>query len=234
MIYAWELSGNGFGQRDMKKDSAWGHFTEEHLSRDGDNRASFLHVLGKRQAHNREHLLYLWYLIDMHQIIEHVLNVLSKDVAVSSDGKLRIGASKTQNKRRKTIQREQEKREQKQLRSDLGLAMKVFVLSATEDSITAKRCVLVELEEKMTEIEVKEITAENDRVRQCYASLLEKQRKHHAELEKAIERLQEKQKEEKAAQENNNNSNDANKDSENEEDEATVNSNEGEQSNESN
>lgn len=104
----------------------------------------------------------------------------------------------------------------------------MFVSSATEDSITAKRCSLVKLEEMMTEIEAKEITAKNDRVQQCHASLLQKQRKHHAEFEKEIEYLQEQQKEGKAAQESNgDNNNDKHYDDE--EGEATVNSKEGKQ-----
>ena len=30
VIYAWEQSGNGFGQGHIKNDRSWGHFTEEH------------------------------------------------------------------------------------------------------------------------------------------------------------------------------------------------------------
>lgn len=37
VMHAWELSRNGFDQCDMKKDSVWGHFTEECRTKDRDN-----------------------------------------------------------------------------------------------------------------------------------------------------------------------------------------------------
>ena len=180
----------------MKRDRSWGHFTDEHReSLDGDNRGSFLQVLDKKQAKNRDHLLYLWHLIDMHGILENVLNVLSKDVAVDSDGKIRIGAQETQTKRRATIEKEEEKREQKKLRKDVGTAMNVFVKSSTEDSLTAKRQAIVDLEERLTENEVKELMATDPRVRACYGKLIAKQHVHLQELSAEVESLKKSQKE---------------------------------------
>ena len=67
--------------------------------------------------------------------------------------------------------------------------MGVFVHSATEDSLTEKRRALVELEEKITETEIKELTATSAPVKQLYSKLLAKQKDHLLELTQEVEEL---------------------------------------------
>lgn len=190
MIFAWEQSGNGFGQRDLKADRSWGTFTDEHRELEfGDNRADFLKVLGTKQTKNREHLLYLWHLVDMNGILENVLNVLSKDICVDTDGTLRITAAQSQNKRKKTIEREREARERKAYRRDTGSAIKDMAGSAIEDNITAKQNQIVDLQKALAETEVQVIVAENDRIKAVYKKLQSSQQKMLNGLNGELSRL---------------------------------------------
>jgi hypothetical protein len=76
------------------EDKAWGRFTSEHRDlRDGNNRCTFLDILGPHKKKNKEHLLYLWAMSDKYNILSNVLNVLAKDVAVDSSGAIRVGAA---------------------------------------------------------------------------------------------------------------------------------------------
>jgi hypothetical protein len=124
---------------------------------------------------------------------------------VDSNDTLQIGAAASQTKRKKTLEREQEQKEKKKLRSNVSTAMDVFVKSATEDSLTAKRLAIVDLEERMVENEVKELSAPNERVRLCYANLIAKQRVHLEELQREVQELKEQKKAELVSEENDDN-----------------------------
>jgi hypothetical protein len=90
VVYRWEQSGNGFGQRD-EDDEEFGHY----VSGRGDSRASFL----KASNGQRTHHLYLWNCSDEMGVLKNFLNVLSQEVAGDSD-QCPTGLSSTQRKRR--------------------------------------------------------------------------------------------------------------------------------------
>jgi hypothetical protein len=89
IIFKWEQSGNGFGQRD-EDDEEFGHFK---IGK-GDSRSSFV-----RESHGQKsHHLYLWHLSDTMGVLKNVLNVLSPEIAGDSE-KCPKGLSLTQKKR---------------------------------------------------------------------------------------------------------------------------------------
>jgi hypothetical protein len=90
VVYRWEQSGNGFGQRD-EDDEEFGHY----VSGRGDSRSSFL----KASNGQRTHHLYLWNCSDEMGVLKNFLNVLSQEVAGDSD-QCPTRLSSTQRKRR--------------------------------------------------------------------------------------------------------------------------------------
>ena len=172
VIYDWERSGDGFGQRNIKKDSSWGHFADEHLeSTDGDNRTSFL----PRKHRNTEHLLYFWHLSDTENILCTMLNVLSKDVSVDCDGKVKIDTQSVQHKRKKTVDAEMEAKEKRVWRGNLSSSMKAMAITQAEDNLR-------KTENEAAEHEVKELEAATTPVRNVYKRRKEELQKRAGEL----------------------------------------------------
>ena len=150
IIYDWEKSGNGFGQRAIN-DSSWGHYTSEHKKHmDGDNRASFL----CKDYQNKEHLLYLWHIADSEDILSNMLNVLSKDVSVDCDGNIFVNTAGTQNKRKKTAAEEQELNERTKFRRKLGQSLDRLSISAMVEKID-------QIESRAIDFELKALTEQD-------------------------------------------------------------------------
>ena len=76
VVPKWESSGTGFGIRAAS--AGFGRMTEEIRHERGDCCATFLNGY-------KEHILYYWHLIDRQDIIAKFLNILSAEVAASSD-----------------------------------------------------------------------------------------------------------------------------------------------------
>lgn len=166
--------------RSIKLDSAWGHYTDEHrFQTDGDNRGSFLAVLGTKHSKNREHLLYLWHLVDMHGILHNVLNVLAKDVAVDGSGRVSVGdITAVKYKRKQTLDKEAEKKEQRAVRHKLGSAFDVFAAASTQDSITNKRAEIARLEKELANTEISMLKESSKAVQKVYKKLYKRQMAH--------------------------------------------------------
>ena len=180
IVYDWERSSNGFGQRNMKNDSSWGHFSDEHaFSEDGDNRANFL----PKKQHNKEHLLYFWHLSDTENVLSAMLNVLSKDVSVDCDGRVAIDDTQSaQNKRKKTVEVEKELEDKRAFRGDLSSSMKAMAITQAEDNLR-------KTQNEAAEYEVKELEAATTPVKKIYQRRKDELQKRAQELQDDINEM---------------------------------------------
>ncbi|CAB9524385.1 unknown protein [Seminavis robusta] len=129
IILDWELSGNGFGQREEGHED-WGHFSSEHYSlSNGDNRANFVKV----HKGQRFHHLYLWHLADTMGILSNVLNVLSKNV--SADGNNTPATAVTRRRRKAAELKEEERQQKKHFREMVGTSLSALAISSKEENI---------------------------------------------------------------------------------------------------
>ena len=80
MIFAWERSGNGFGQHGERdqRDAGWGHVDPKIDLVDGGDRGSYVNLKYGRRSHH----LYLWHIGDTMGVLKNVLGVLSGEVAL--------------------------------------------------------------------------------------------------------------------------------------------------------
>jgi hypothetical protein len=135
IIYDWEKSGNGFGQRALS-DAGWGHFSaEHHQHEDGDNRANFL----RTDYYNKEHLLYLWHLGDTLGILSNMLNVLSKEVAIDCNGEIEVSCSLVQRKRKKpkpVVADDTERLDRNRFRQQTSTALSFMAVSAMKAELS--------------------------------------------------------------------------------------------------
>ena len=79
----------------------------------GDHRATYLNGY-------KEHVLYYWHLIDSQDIVSKFLNILSKDVAASSDKPAAL-ISEPAKRRKKNDDEEATKKFQKSLMTSIGM-----------------------------------------------------------------------------------------------------------------
>lgn len=174
IIYDWEKSGNGFGQRALSE-AGWGTFTSEHLElEDGDNRANFL----RREYYNKEHLLYLWHLADTLGLLSNMLNVLAKDVAIDCDGQIEVSTSLVQKKRKKPAAAsfEEERLDRKVHRRRTATALTFLALSDMKDT-------LMKTWQLAAEFEIKALDASSPLHFQVY-------KKQQASYEKEAKKIQ--------------------------------------------
>ncbi|CAB9530620.1 unknown protein [Seminavis robusta] len=162
IIFDWELSGNGFGQR-TQGDGQWGHFSEQHMElEDGDNRANFV----KPHLGQRIHHLYLWHLSDSMEILTKVLNVLSGEVAADSE---RAGDTAVVRRRRRAAAAlAADRRQRKKFRNVVGSSLSAIAITNKEDNIRHE-------EDKVERLTFAQLAAEdegNDRKVELYGQLL--------------------------------------------------------------
>jgi hypothetical protein len=157
IISKWELSGNGFGQRE-EDDDGFGHVA----GGCGDDRGAFLNeTLGEKSHH-----LYFWHLSDIMGVLKNVLCVLSSEVAADTDN-IPGGFTQTQKKRGspKTSDDEREEREdKKRFREGVRTSLKsigdgmlranvLHSMDALERTIETTRISIRAEEEKLQELE---------------------------------------------------------------------------------
>jgi hypothetical protein len=177
------------------EDDQYGSFTVEHGNlRDGDNRASFIHVnLGHRVHH-----LYLWHLADKMGALKNVLSTLSAEVGADGDN-VHTDTSQVQNKRKRTEEEEEEKRELRSYRASLSDSIRTLAASNKADAITNmlsaithKQEMLVMLEDKMEKYELQKMEYEDagdvGRI-EYYGKQLGVLQKRHGEYSKDIRDL---------------------------------------------
>jgi len=90
-----------------------------------------------------------------------MLNVLSKDVSIDCDGKVKIDTQSVQHKRKKTVEAEMEAKEKRIWRGDLTSSMKSMAITQAEDN-------LQKTENEAAECEVKELEASTTPVRKVH------------------------------------------------------------------
>ena len=170
IISNWEASGNGFGQR-TAEDSDFGHYQDQ---TDGDNRASFIQVhLGHRVHH-----LYLWHLADKMGVLQHVLNVLSCEVAGDSDNPPK-GTSKVQRKRKSTIEDEEEREDRRQFRRHISASMSVIAVASHMEALSRE-------EDKVTKYRLEMYRATNIDEKKFFESLVDHHKDRVIEIEQII------------------------------------------------
>jgi hypothetical protein len=145
MISDWETSGNGCGQRapDSKK---FGHIRRDQQWLaprgsvdefvDGNNRKSFLNGKGV-------HLLYLWQLLDEHDLLYHTMSVIPPEYGAGVNGvSMTQGAGAVAASRRETEQKEaaEHRKNQKKIGSSLSsLAASSARLAASQEQLGLDR-----------------------------------------------------------------------------------------------
>ena len=90
-----------------------------------------------------------------------MLNVLSKDVSIDCDGKVKIDTQSVQHKRKKTVEAEMEAKEKRIWRGDLTSSMKSMAITQAEDNLR-------KTENEAAEYEVKELEASSMPVKKVY------------------------------------------------------------------
>jgi len=104
-----------------------------------------------------------------------MLNVLSKDVSVDCDGKVKIDTQSVQHKRKKTVDAEMEAKEKRVWRGNLSSSMKAMAITQAEDNLR-------KTENEAAEHEVKELEAATTPVRNVYKRRKEELQKRAGEL----------------------------------------------------
>jgi len=104
-----------------------------------------------------------------------MLNVLSKDVSVDCDGKVKIDTQSVQHKRKKTVDAEMEAKEKRVWRGDLSSSMKAMAITQAEDNLR-------KTENEAAEYKVKELEAVTTPVRNVYKKRKEELQKRAGEL----------------------------------------------------
>jgi len=104
-----------------------------------------------------------------------MLNVLSKDVSVDRDGKVKIDTQSVQHKRKKTVDAEMEAKEKRVWRGDLSSSMKAMAITQAEDNLR-------KTENEAAEYKVKELEAVTTPVRNVYKKRKEELQKRAGEL----------------------------------------------------
>jgi len=90
-----------------------------------------------------------------------MLNVLSKDVSIDCDGKVKIDTQSVQHKRKKTVEAEMEAKEKRIWRGDLTSSMKSMAVTQAEDNLR-------KTENEAAECKVKELEASTTPVRKVH------------------------------------------------------------------
>ena len=161
-------------------DSAWGRFTEEHSElEDGDNRANFL----KDNYWNKEHLLYLWHLGDTLGILDNMLNVLSKDVSVDSEGKVSVNCLLVQKKRKKTLKDEAEREERAVFRRGSMRALNELAIAAKQDNY-------MKLQERGEDYEIRALEETRPYYKDIYKRRMKEYKERAQEVAKEIKIIQ--------------------------------------------
>ena len=173
IIANWEISGNGFGQREPE-DADYGHMDEERLSA-GDNRSHFLWDKAK------EHILYFWHMADRSELLKNVLNVICHSSVANSDtyhstSELSSAAAQATNKRKANDARSADA-----FRDRMGQAMSVMSQAAILQELRESEAQSMRYEEQA-------IMTENASLKALYLKHVARQEDRIAQLQNAMDK----------------------------------------------
>jgi hypothetical protein len=173
IIAAWELSGNGFGQRTQDEDD-FGHMTEEILSA-GDNRSHFL------RDKMKEHVLYFWHLADRNELLKNVLNVIC--ISSSADSETYQSTSESSSAAAQSTHKRKlkEARSVDMFRNTMGQAMSAMSQAAMIQELR-------ETESQCMKYEENAILTDNETLKALYLKHAARQEGRIRELQEAIDK----------------------------------------------
>lgn len=119
-------------------------------------------------------------------LLNKMLNILAKDVAVDCHGNLTIDTAKVQNKRKKSAEEREEAQERRAFRVSLSASMNSIALTQAKENERVAT-------ETIAKYQVKLILEENEQVRKVYKQFIKQQeevlvgiRKHIGAMEKNV------------------------------------------------